>query len=151
MDIDPMVSKCEIGMQTLLSLGTGGFKTLCWQPASPLWPLRRQPNFTSTYCGLTPVWVGACSVIVKSLNNLRELSFEALLRTGTEVLGRRMEMLEKENTYLELRLRMKEEELEDFQTNRRPLEKAYRSLQRRYGRVADRLDMVEHRRRIWGI
>ena len=146
-----MVSKCEIGMQMLLSLGTGGFKTLCWQPASPLWPLRRQPNFTSTYCGLTPVWVGACSVIVKSLNNLRELSFEALLRTGTEVLGRRMEMLEKENTYLELRLRMKEEELEDFQTNRRPLEKAYRSLQRRYGRVADRLDMVEHRRRIWGI
>ena len=87
-------------------------------------------------------------MIVKSLNNLRELSFEALLRTGTEVLGKKMEMLEKENTYLELRLRMKEEELEDFQTNRRPLEKAYRSLQRRYGRVADRLDMVEHRRRI---
>ena len=87
-------------------------------------------------------------MIVKSLNNLRELSFEALLRTGTEVLGRRMEMLEKENTYLDLRLRMKEEELEDFQTNRRPLEKAYRSLLRRYGRVADRLEMVEHRRRI---
>ena len=53
-------------------------------------------------------------------------SADTSLRTGSEGVGRRMEMLEKENTYLELRLRMKEEELEDFQINRKPLEKAYR-------------------------
>ena len=63
------------------------------------------------------------------------------LKVANEVLQRRVASLEKENKFLEIKLRVKEEEVSDFVTYNKPLEKAYKSLQRRYVKVSDELDM----------
>lgn len=62
------------------------------------------------------------------------------MKLSLEVLHRRMEAIDNENKYLSLRLRLKEEEVEDFAAYNRPLEKAYKSLQRRYGMMLDKLE-----------
>ena len=66
------------------------------------------------------------------------------LKISNEVLQRRLITLEKENKYLEIRLRLKEDEVDDFVTYNKPLEKAYKSLQRRYGMIVDRLEHAQH-------
>ena len=66
--------------------------------------------------------------------------FDAL-KVANEVLQRRVASLEKEKKFLEIKLRVKEEEVADFVTYNKPLEKAYKSLQRRYVKVSDELDM----------
>ena len=63
------------------------------------------------------------------------------LKVANEVLQRRVASLEKENKFLEMKLRAKEEEVADFVTYTKPLEKAYKSLQRRYVKVSDELDL----------
>ena len=63
------------------------------------------------------------------------------LKVANEVLQRRVASLEKEKKFLEMKLRVKEEEVVDFVTYNKPLEKAYKSLQRRYVKVSDELDM----------
>ena len=63
------------------------------------------------------------------------------LKVANEVLQRRVASLEKENKFLEIKLRVKQEEVADFVTYNKPLEKAYKSLQRRYVKVSDELDM----------
>ena len=62
------------------------------------------------------------------------------LRLSLEVLHRRMESIENENKYLTIRLRMKEDEVDDYVAYNKPLEKAYKSLQRRYGLMLDKLE-----------
>ena len=66
--------------------------------------------------------------------------FDAL-KVANEVLQRRVASLEKEKKFLEIKLRVKEEEVADFVTYNKPLEKAYKSLQRRYVKVSDELDI----------
>ena len=66
--------------------------------------------------------------------------YEAL-KVANEVLQRRVASLEKEKKFLEMKLRVKEEEVADFVTYNKPLEKAYKSLQRRYVKVSDELDL----------
>ena len=51
------------------------------------------------------------------------------LKVANEVLQRRVASLEKEKKFLEIKLRVKEEEVADFVTYNKPLEKAYKSLQ----------------------
>ena len=63
------------------------------------------------------------------------------LKVANEVLQRRVASLEKERKFLEIKLRVKEEEVSDFVTYNKPLEKAYKSLQRRYVKVSDELDI----------
>ena len=63
------------------------------------------------------------------------------LKVANEVLQRRVAGLEKEKKSLEIKLRVKEEEVADFVTYNKPLEKAYKSLQRRYVKVSDQLDL----------
>ena len=63
------------------------------------------------------------------------------LKVANEVLQRRVATLEKEKKFLEIKLRVKEEEVADFVTYNKPLEKAYKSLQRRYVKVSDELDL----------
>ena len=63
------------------------------------------------------------------------------LKVSHEVLQRRVACLEKEKKILEIKLRAKEEEVTDFVTYNKPLEKAYKSLQRRYVKVSDELDL----------
>ena len=63
------------------------------------------------------------------------------LKVANEVLQRRVASLEKEKKFLEIKLRVKEEEVADFVTYNKPLEKAYKSLQRRYVKVSDELDL----------
>ena len=63
------------------------------------------------------------------------------LKVANEVLQRRVASLEKEKKFLEMKLRVKEEEVADFVTYNKPLEKAYKSLQRRYVKVSDELDL----------
>ena len=63
------------------------------------------------------------------------------LKVANEVLQRRVASLEKENKFLEIKLRVKQEEVADFVTYNKPLEKAYKSLQRRYVKVSDELDI----------
>ena len=70
------------------------------------------------------------------------------LKVANEVLQRRVAGLEKEKKFLEIKLRVKEEEVADFVTYNKPLEKAYKSLQRRYVKVSDQLDLS---RRYWEI
>ena len=65
------------------------------------------------------------------------------LKVANEVLQRRVAGLEKEKKFLEIKLRVKEEEVADFVTYNKPLEKAYKSLQRRYVKVSDNLDLVK--------
>ena len=60
------------------------------------------------------------------------------LKISSEVLQKRMIYLEKENSYLEIKLQLKNEEMNDFMTYNKPLEKAYKSLQRRYGMIVDK-------------
>ena len=62
------------------------------------------------------------------------------LKVSSEVLLKRILILEKENKYLEIKLRLKDEEISDFLTYNKPLEKAYRSLQRKYQSASDRLE-----------
>ena len=62
------------------------------------------------------------------------------LKVSHELLQRRVTILEKEKKFLEIKLRIKEEEVADFVTYNKPLEKAYKSLQRRYVKVSDELD-----------
>ena len=84
----------------------------------------------------------------KSLKQERQNSvkinnkYEAL-KVANEVLQRRVASLEKEKKFLEMKLRVKEEEVADFVTYNKPLEKAYKSLQRRYVKVSDNLDLVK--------
>ena len=63
------------------------------------------------------------------------------LKVANEVLQRRVASLEKERKFLEIKLRVKEEEVSDFVTYNKPLEKAYKSLQRRYVKVSYELDI----------
>ena len=65
------------------------------------------------------------------------------MKVSNEVLKRRISTLEKEKKFVEIRLRIKEEEVADFVTYNKPLEKAYKSLQRRYVKVSDNLDSVK--------
>ena len=71
MGIDPTVSRCEIGSVTQLSWHYSN------QPARLLWPLHRQPNFTSTYCGVesTPVYHSVLNVkaVIAALNQEKAL------------------------------------------------------------------------------
>jgi len=60
------------------------------------------------------------------------------LKISSEVLQKRMIYLEKENSYLEIKLQLKDEEINDFMTYNKPLEKAYKSLQRRYGMLIEK-------------
>ena len=62
------------------------------------------------------------------------------LKVSSEVLLKRILILEKENKYLEIKLRLKDEEISDFLTYNKPLEKAYKSLQRRYGIILGKLE-----------
>ena len=68
--------------------------------------------------------------------------YEAM-KVSNEVLRRKISTLEKEKKFVEIRLRIKEEEVADFVTYNKPLEKAYKSLQRRYVKVSDSLDSVK--------
>ena len=65
------------------------------------------------------------------------------MKVSNEVLQRRVASLEKENKFILIKLRIKEEEVADFVTYNKPLEKAYKSLQRRYVKVSDDLDIVK--------
>lgn len=65
------------------------------------------------------------------------------MKVSNEVLKRRITNLEKEKKFVEIKLRIKEEEVADFVTYNKPLEKAYKSLQRRYVKVSDNLDLVK--------
>lgn len=65
------------------------------------------------------------------------------MKVSNEVLKRRITNLEKEKKFIEIKLRIKEEEVADFVTYNKPLEKAYKSLQRRYVKVSDNLDLVK--------
>ena len=65
------------------------------------------------------------------------------MKVSNEVLKRRITNLEKEKKFIEIKLRIKEEEVADFVTYNKPLEKAYKSLQRRYVKVSDNLYLVK--------
>ena len=74
-------------------------------------------------------------------NNIKIKNKYDALKVANEVLQRRVAGLEKEKKFLEIKLRVKEEEVADFVTYNKPLEKAYKSLQRRYVKVSDELDL----------
>ena len=57
MGVDPTVPQSEIGSATQISYhkGQAAIRHYANQTARPLWPLRRGPNFTSTYRGVNAV------------------------------------------------------------------------------------------------
>ena len=65
------------------------------------------------------------------------------LRISNGVLGKKIETLEKDKKQMERKLRMNEEDIEDLVHINKPLEKAYRSLQRKYQVATNELEVVK--------
>ena len=61
-------------------------------------------------------------------------------KISNDVLERKIEILEKANKQKERKLRMNEEDIKDLLHINKPLEKAYRSLQRKYQIATDELE-----------
>ena len=61
-------------------------------------------------------------------------------KISNDVLERKIEILEKTNKQKERKLRMNEEDIKDLMHINKPLEKAYRSLQRKYQIATDELE-----------
>ena len=62
------------------------------------------------------------------------------IRISNGVLEKRIEKLEKDNKDMSSKLRMNEEDIDILVEMKKPLEKAYKSLQRKYQVVEDQLE-----------